>query len=324
MAPAPSTADIASEDYYKVLGVSKQASDADVAKAYKKLALRHHPDKNPENRDSAEANFKRLTEAYEVLRDPEKRRSYDKLGKDGVGSGGGSGGTDDIFEAFFGGRGRDPFASFTFGQERGSPGGFNVYDDNFLRGGAPFNFDRHGARPSPQRRAPKAPSPPAPAHTLPQGTAVVVRGLAKSPEHNGLSGKVLSWDDEKRRYEVELEDKSCVLLLRGQNITQRCRIEVCNLDSRPELNGRAGEIFDYDDEQGRYMVRLQDPSFAATLPRAKCLLSAGTRVVVSGLSNEHFNGKMARVLSVDRNAGRYTVLCEGGEQIKIRYDNVIC
>ncbi len=119
-------------DYYKVLGVERDVSAEQLSKAYKKLARKYHPDINKS--PGAEAKFKELNEAYEVLKDPEKRKRYDLLGenwKHGAPfepppgfdvryqTGGGPGGFSDFFETFFGGRG-------------GSRGG---------GGGASFGFD---------------------------------------------------------------------------------------------------------------------------------------------------------------------------------------
>lgn len=69
------------QDYYQILGVSRTAAQSDIQKAYRKLAVKYHPDKNPGNRD-AEEKFKKIGEAYEVLKDPEKRKRYDALGAD--------------------------------------------------------------------------------------------------------------------------------------------------------------------------------------------------------------------------------------------------
>lgn len=102
---------MAKRDYYEVLGVEKNASEADIKKAYRKLARQYHPDVNPGDKE-AEAKFKEATEAYEVLSDPEKKARYDQFGHAGFdpnGFGGaGFGGQDfggfgDIFDMFFGG-----------------------------------------------------------------------------------------------------------------------------------------------------------------------------------------------------------------------------
>src|SRR4029079_1786132 len=96
-------------DYYEVLGVSQTASDQEIKSAYRRLAVKYHPDKNP-NDASAEEKFKEAAEAYSVLQDAEQRRRYDRFGHAGVSSGAGSagwgapgfGGFEDILGDLFG------------------------------------------------------------------------------------------------------------------------------------------------------------------------------------------------------------------------------
>ena len=96
-------------DYYEILGVQRGASDQEIKSAYRKLAMQHHPDRNPNNPD-AEEKFKEASEAYAVLADSEKRGLYDRFGHAGVGAGGSGAGFDptvfqdfsDIFGEFFG------------------------------------------------------------------------------------------------------------------------------------------------------------------------------------------------------------------------------
>ena len=88
---------MAKRDYYEVLGVDKNASANDIKKAYRKLAIQYHPDKNPSDKE-AEEKFKEAAEAYGVLSDPDKKARYDQFGFEGVSGAGGSG---------FGGAGMD-------------------------------------------------------------------------------------------------------------------------------------------------------------------------------------------------------------------------
>lgn len=103
---------MAKADYYQTLGVDKGADDVKIKKAYKRLAMKHHPDRNKDNKATSEAKFKEIKEAYEVLTDGQKRQAYDRFGHEGVnqqagGHGGfGGGGFEDVFSDFFGGGGR--------------------------------------------------------------------------------------------------------------------------------------------------------------------------------------------------------------------------
>ena len=117
-------------DYYEVLGVSKSATEGDIKKAYRKLALQYHPDKNPDDK-AAEEKFKEAAEAYEVLSNQEKRARYDQYGHAGVGGNGFGGGgmnMDDIFSQF-----GDVFGSAfggSFGGSRGNGGSRSVRGTN--------------------------------------------------------------------------------------------------------------------------------------------------------------------------------------------------
>ncbi len=116
---------MAKRDYYEILGVTRTATQEEIKKAYRKVAIKFHPDKNPDNPE-AEDQFKEAAEAYEILSNPDKRERYNRFGHQGVGgaSGGGYGGggmtMDDIFSQFgdiFGGGG-NPFESFFGGGGR--------------------------------------------------------------------------------------------------------------------------------------------------------------------------------------------------------------
>ncbi|MBF8176298.1 MAG: molecular chaperone DnaJ [Burkholderiaceae bacterium] len=121
---------MAKRDFYEILGVGKSASDEEIKKAYRKLAMKHHPDRNPDSK-SAEEKFKEAKEAYEMLSDPQKRDAYDRYGHAGVdpnmGGGGGGGGFADAFGDIFG----DIFGQA--GGGRGGRGGPQVYRGADLR-----------------------------------------------------------------------------------------------------------------------------------------------------------------------------------------------
>ncbi|XP_037380151.1 dnaJ homolog subfamily B member 3 [Talpa occidentalis] len=158
-------------DYYEVLGVPRQASAEAIKKAYRRLALKWHPDKNPENKEEAERRFKQVARAYEVLSDAGRRDVYDRCGEAGAEGGGGRarGAPDgdpfefvfsfrdpaEVFREFFGGR--DPFSFDFFGhpldsiwgghrssrgcRNRGSASLFSAFSEFPAFGGGFSSFD---------------------------------------------------------------------------------------------------------------------------------------------------------------------------------------
>src|SRR5262249_42504559 len=123
------------EDYYNLLGVARNASEAEIKSAYRKLAMKYHPDKNPGNKD-AEERVRKINSAYEVLSDAKKRQLYDRFGEAGVsgaaGAAGGAGGFNP-----FGGAGAGVDVNDVFG---------DLFESFFGQGGGPEGFARGGSR----------------------------------------------------------------------------------------------------------------------------------------------------------------------------------
>lgn len=138
------------KDYYAILGVPRDADASALKKAYRKLAMKWHPDKNPNNVEEAQAKFQEISEAYDVLSDPKKREVYDQFGEEGLKAGGGAGpggpggraytfnagNAEEIFRTFFGGS--DPFGDF--GSPFGGSSFFSSSRGGRRRGGMPGGF----------------------------------------------------------------------------------------------------------------------------------------------------------------------------------------
>ncbi|EER10796.1 heat shock 40 kDa protein, putative [Perkinsus marinus ATCC 50983] len=141
------------KDYYAILGVSRDASQDELKKAYRKKAIRWHPDKNPDNLEEANEKFKDISEAYEVLSDSQKRAAYDQYGSDGpqMQAGGGPGGfggqhidPNDLFRAFFGGADMEDIFGGRVRGGMGGPMGGGVHYTSFGPGGMAFQFGGPG------------------------------------------------------------------------------------------------------------------------------------------------------------------------------------
>jgi len=330
-----------SDDYYKVLGVPRDATEAAIKKAYRKNAIKYHPDKNPDDRDAAEAKFKKVAEAYEVLSDKEKRQTYDQLGKAGVNSQGGMPNTsfshaEDVFAQFFGGR--DPFEAFFGGQNGGLQGSSFMFQQGGGGGGRgggfqndpfggqnpfggmqdPFGSTSGFGRPFNQR-----PQPPSGPNIIKPDVVVLVKNLRSAPQHNGSYGKILEYDPSKDRYSVILDDEDQVLSLKPDSIQQIVHnVEMVGLESRPELNGTMGVLFDYNELKHRSNVKTSKGG-AMSLQMANVILPIGTVVRIINLSGApRHNGRFGTVTAIHRDDGRYTIQLTNTEHVRVRFANV--
>ncbi|CAL1286711.1 unnamed protein product [Larinioides sclopetarius] len=178
------------KDYYKILGISKGASDDEIKKAYRKLALKFHPDKN--KTPEAEEKFKEVAEAYEVLSDKKKKEVYDQYGeeglKGGLGGGGGTGGAGQNFSYTFHGDPRATFAQF-FGTD-------NPFESFFSMGGMSFT----AGSPNINRAKPKGQDPPL-EHDLYVTLEDIAKGCTKKMK---ISRKVLNPDGRSTKREEKV------------------------------------------------------------------------------------------------------------------------
>ena len=337
-----------SENYYQVLGVPKTASPAEIKKAYRRLAMKWHPDKQSGKSDCDKAKslatFKRITEANDVVSDPDKRKKYDMFGKEGARQpggmpGGGMGGMPGGMGGM-GGMGRqiDPemFAKMFSGMG-GMPGGGGGsggggFGFGGMGGGGPAAFDLGslfggmgggmgvGGRPRQRRRT----TPPPPAFdVLSEGATVAISGLSQRPDLNGVVGTVAGFDRGTGRYVVKRRGSADTISLKPVNVVELVDgVTLANLRSQPGLNGKTGSVTGYDTANGRYIVRLNHDGAVIKVRETALVWPQNTLVCVEGLKNSpQHNGRYGRVVAFDGH--RYAVqLDTAGSQLKLKPENV--
>jgi len=306
-----------SDDYYQVLGVGRSASDSELKKAYRKLAVKWHPDKNPDNQEEASKKFKAISEAYEVLSDSQKRAAYDRYGKAGLGMGGGdTGGTggggmpggmpggvhfsdpSELFAQFFGGE--DPFAAmFGGGGMGGGMGGGG------MPGGVRFSSMSGGM---------------GGAGGMPQGFSFVSGGGGMPGGFGGMGGMGGMPGGfggmAGRRASAPAPTRS-----RPDVIPPRTRVVVQGLKSNTTHNNDSGTVTSFDTGRGRYVVQLDDGETLALKPDNILQLVRGVRV--TGLDKApELNGKSGTIFQRNEAKERYYVRC-GGRNIALKSDNII-
>lgn len=296
-------AKINSDNYYEVLGVSKDADENVIKKAYRKLAMKYHPDKNKDSKENAEKSFKKVGEAYGVLSDKEERQKYDQFGKEGL-QGGPQINPNDIFQSFFGGQ--SPFGNMG-GFQNG--GGFQRQTVFMQSSGMPLPdlFNMHHQQPMrPQRRK----------FILKDSTPIVVRDLQSTPEKNGLMGKVYDFDRNSHRYVVILESND-LLSLKKRNIMVLANITHATSSAR-------GKIVGYNESKYNILLKHNNRSIKLNdIKMGDIIIENGNLVeIVNVRSKPRLNGEMGIIEDYNPNDNRYTLKLEDGNQIRVKRNNI--
>lgn len=315
MSPQPN---LNSEEYYEILGCPRTATDAQLKKAYRKLAVKWHPDKNPDS-DIATKNFQKISEAYATLSDKKKRQLYDQYGKQGAdasdqmpegagfpaggmhfgGMGGGGGGMSQedaqrLFSSFFGGS--DPFGGggSMFSSMGGGMGGPQVQfmSSSMGGGGGPsMSFSSMGGGGAD------------PFSMMFGGDGGMPSGFASSFSQQAPPQK--QYDEIPAGTVITLKD----------------------LVSASDLNGDRGTIKQYNRQTGRYVVQLEDDDDGEpkTMSIKPSNLQQHVQVVLSDIQSQpEFNNKKGTIISWIESKSRYNVYVTAMKKvICVKKQNVV-
>ena len=295
-----------STDYYQILGCNRDADDAALKKAYRKLAVKWHPDKNPDN-DEATKNFQKVSEAYATLSDTEKRKMYDAYGLDGVraaeagadvpsggGGGGGGGGMHGGFPGGFsrggGGGGVHHMspeeAQFFFSQAFGGSDPFGGMFGSSMGGGGQsvrFSTSMGGGGGDPFA-------------SLLGGSGM---GQSMRMMHGGGGGGMAQ---QRRSVSHAVRREEYGVISAGTIVSLK------DLSSKPEYNGDRGVIRKYDAQKKRYLVELEDSESGETLSVKPENLLQHVHVKLHDIQSQpELNGKTGTVITWCQAKERYNI-----------------
>jgi curved DNA-binding protein CbpA len=275
------------DNYYQILGLDKNADENQIKKAYKKLAIKYHPDKNPNNKE-AEEKFKTICEAYSILSDKDKKEQYDRFGKQGINSNfrcNTNVNPDEIFNSFF----------------RSDP--FNDFESNIFS-----NISNIRIRKSDENKI----------DIISNGTRVLIKDLINSKELNNCIGIVKGYDISKKKYLIRTCNKD--IFIKDDNFIQLLNVTIHNLKSNSFLNGMKTNVIDYIN--GRYVVDLNRNRYSLT--SENLIVDKNSKVKIINLkSNKSINGKWGLVLNFDSVSNRYIIKISNSLILKIKLENIL-
>ena len=306
--------------------------------AYKKLAIKYHPDKNPENKELAEENFKKVSEAYECLSSEEKRRTYDQFGKQGLnGAGGGGDGfsnerAEEIFSQFFGGQ--DPF-SVLFG-EMGGMGGGRGGGGGRMPGGAQFQFCSSGGPSGMGGMPPGMGGMGGMGGGMPEMMAQMMGGASHTL--SSFRSSHAPFSPPQLPHPISTPDFHTRSFPPPLFVT--AGMGGGGMGGMPGMmGGLPGMMGGLPGMMGGVpgmgmpgMGGMGTPGMGGMGGRGggrrrreqPHVMPARTKVLLRGLQGAaHHNGKLGVVQDHDESSGRYTIQLEGGEQLRIKYENLL-
>lgn len=305
-----------SSNYYRILGVPKNVSQEELKKVYRKLALKWHPDKNVNNKELAEKNFKNINEAYDILSDPRKRIIYDQVGKDGLKNNGGVptynfGNAKDLFKDFF--KNSEIFEN-AINKKHKSKFVSNIEKE--------IGLDIDDLLFSKIRKKRREKNIYLIKTCLENGTEVIIDGLINNSYLNGKIGKIESYNHNKHRYILNIIDNIIdeTFSIRESNIIQKIyNIKLNNMIKTPELNDKISDIIGWDAYRRRIQIKLDNSTMYVKMNNI--IFPTGTLVYIKNLeNNDYYNNKLGKIISYSDS--KYVLNLYSNMNVRIHSDNI--
>ena len=285
--------DLSSNDYYKILGVSRNCDQSDLKKSYRKLALKWHPDKNHENKEISEMNFKKINEAYDVLSDPKKREAYDLNGKSGL-------------------FGKCDNSTFNFSNSYNSDFKFsnpefifkNIFGNNSFS--TQFSSRTYSVSKTVNGKI-----------CIPDKVLVTIKDLKKT-DYNGKIGVIMKYIKSKDRYLVNIENN--LISIKIDNLVPHVSgIRLSNLENSKDLNDKICDIQCWDVKLNKFKVVTDDKKMIY-ISEKNLIYPPNTIVKIKNLKNNtNFNNVYGKVKSYDN---KYILVLENNNEIKLHSKNI--
>lgn len=302
---------IQSENYYDVLNVDKNASEDDIKKSYRKLAVKYHPDKNIENKDIADYNFKKINEAYSVLSDKQKKTEYDYGNFNSFNSMSSNDATD-IFNTFFSTNSTEssiftsfnsysniPTSTFFSFDNNNNLNNYNNIFNNFPLKNNNIKFDNFKIE-----------------------TSIILKDLIDDDKkiYNGVKGKIKEYNEIKDKYLIKTIDNKSFLLPQ-KYIQQIHNIEIINLNENKKLNGKLAKSSYFCKKTNRFKITINKCNYF--LKPENIIISNNSCVQIYNLkNNSDFNDKWCTILLFDKISSKYLIDI-GIKHLKISQNNII-